>query len=105
MKMETPQSDYRQKATHTHARPGPHSLAEHVWSAARTGSCSVRGSSEVIKLREGLLSGQISTGFQQESVESSPLLYRDHSTRSISVHVGNFFLEVGGWDSVLKVHY
>lgn len=91
MKMETPQRVCRQKAAHTHTRRGPHSLAEHVWSAAWTGSCSVRGSSEVIKLREGLFSGQISTGSQRESVESSPLLYRDHSTRSISVHVGIFF--------------
>lgn len=65
-----PQRVYRQ--THKH-KQNTHAQACTVWintfgRAAQTGSCSVRGSSEVIKLQEGPLSGQISTGFQQESV-------------------------------------
>lgn len=53
---------------HTNTSSKQTNTTQHTLNAAQTGNCSVCRSSEVIKLREGSLSGQISTGFQHESV-------------------------------------
>lgn len=63
MTIPTSAQTYAKTRTHKH-EPSPSGKAH----LERAGSCRARGSSEVIKLRERLLSGQISTGFRRESV-------------------------------------
>lgn len=63
MTIQTSAQTYAKTRTHKH-EPSPSGKAHLEY----TGSCGARRSFEVIRLQERLLSGQISTGFQRESV-------------------------------------
>ena len=98
-----------QRKTHKHRPNKVKPLDKRMQSEKQTRSCSV-DHQRYFKLQEERLSGQISTGFQLDSFQSSPLLYRDRSTSSQfgvrrSFSEGNVFWSLNVYSALLSTRY